>query len=85
MAGLSMTSWTPPLGVIVVAERKAWREIAFKTHGGLTLTQAVKKQMESFLFWQREVYERIPGGQRRINSQRWNDFTQPHQGGHPVE
>ena len=66
---------TPPLGVIMVAERKAWREIALKMHGGLTLTQAVKKQMESFLFWQREVYERIPGGHHRSDPLRWNDFT----------
>ena len=39
----------PSLGVIMVAERKAWREIALKIHSGLALSQAVKKQMDSFL------------------------------------
>ena len=55
----------PSLAVIMVAERKAWREIALKMHNGHTLAQSVKKQMEAFLFWQREVYERISSAPQR--------------------
>lgn len=63
----------PSLSVVMVAERKAWREIALKMHGGLTLSQAVKKQMESFLFWQREVYEYISQGPSNSSSSYMED------------
>jgi hypothetical protein len=64
----------PSLAVIMVAERKAWREIALKMHNGHTLAQSVKKQMESFLFWQREVYERISGTSQRDYSQQDDQY-----------
>jgi hypothetical protein len=49
----------PSLAVIMISERKAWREIVLKMHKGDTLKSALQAIKSDSLFWAREVYERI--------------------------
>ena len=48
----------PSMKVLMLTERKAWREISLELHKGTCLDEAVKKVQSDFLFWTREVYER---------------------------
>ena len=61
--GPSIATRNPPpsVGVIMRAERLAWREIARQMHMGKTMQTALVEVKADLLFWQREVYERIQG------------------------
>ncbi len=49
----------PSLSVLMIAERKAWREVVLKMHRGETLETALSMAQQDGLFWTREVYERV--------------------------
>jgi hypothetical protein len=61
LLGPAIAHRTPPPSVMVlmIAERKAWREVVISMHKGVPLRQALKDVQADSLFWQREVYERI--------------------------
>ena len=44
---------------LMLAERKAWREVHNLVYKGETLKSALETLRKDYLFWQREVYERI--------------------------
>ena len=50
---------SPSLKVLMVAERKVWRQIALDLHKGITLKSSLAAIRTDSLFWQREVYERL--------------------------
>jgi hypothetical protein len=49
----------PSLAVLMIAERKAWREVVLQMHKGTNLKEAIQNMRNNHLFWNREVYERI--------------------------
>jgi hypothetical protein len=49
----------PSLAVLMIAERKAWREVVLQMHKGTNLKEAIQNTRNNHLFWNREVYERI--------------------------
>jgi hypothetical protein len=49
----------PPVAVLMLAERSAWREISRSMQLGSTLKEALGKIQAASLFWQREVYEKM--------------------------
>ena len=59
--GPSISSRTPPpsVGVVIRAERLAWKEIAKHMHLGKTLSESLAIMRTDLLFWSREVYEKI--------------------------
>jgi hypothetical protein len=51
---------SPPVHVLITAERNAWREILKLMYDGQDLKSALNQVKQDLLFWQREVYEKIP-------------------------
>ena len=50
------------------AERMTWREVAQQMHLGKSMATALREIKADLLFWQREIYERIPGRQQQFNT-----------------
>ena len=63
----------PSVQVLVHAERNAWREILKHMYAGAYLKEAINKVQADLLFWQREVYERIPSKQSGYQADRVAD------------
>ena len=65
----------PPVAVLMLAERSAWREISRSMQLGSTLTEALAKIQMASLFWQREVYEKMQRHLPLVNerSRQWTD------------
>lgn len=59
--GPAIASRTPPptVGVVIRAERLAWKEIAKHMHLGKTLSESLALTKADLLFWSREVYEKV--------------------------
>ena len=51
----------PSLKVLMIAERKAWREIALKMYRGTTLKEAIDSMIQDSLFWTIEVINHTRG------------------------
>ena len=63
----------PPLGVMMYAERLAWRRIAIDVHNGTTLDKAIDLIQANSMFWQHEVGDKSKGGFRNGYSEdTWN-------------
>ena len=45
----------PPLHILIRAERRAWREVAYELHKVRSLTAALLSVQRNYLFWMREV------------------------------
>ena len=58
-SSIAHRSPAPSVTVLMIAERKAWREVVLSMHRGATLKQALSDIQADSLFWQREVYERV--------------------------
>ena len=59
--GPSISTRSPPpsVGVVIRAERLAWKEIAKHMHLGKTLSESLTILRTDLLFWSREVYEKV--------------------------
>jgi len=49
----------PSLKVLMVTERKAWRQVALDLHKGISLKTSLSNVRADSLFWQKEIYERL--------------------------
>ena len=52
---LAAATPSPPLHILMRAERRAWREVAFELHKCKSLRQALLQVQNNYLFWIREV------------------------------
>lgn len=71
----------PSEGVLLYAERNAWRDIHNKVYEGATLKEALTAQRNDTLFWQREVYERLPKANERTHGTQGQKGTNPYSKG----
>ena len=72
----------PPVQVLISAERNVWREVLKLMYEGQDLKTALNTIRQDLLFWQREVYEKIPRQsspfQRNNRGLRRMEWTRPY-------
>ena len=66
---------SPSVRVLMIAERKAWKEIALLMHKGTGLKESMESITRDSLFWQTEVYERVGNWQTAASGADWSPTT----------